>query len=165
METEMLLKIENLNWLLAAVIIILIGYVIKGASDGFVKTVFEMFSVLAAALAASVLAPYINMLIKKEVPLFSFLIGYIVCWLALKYICMTLDLISRLPLINELNKAAGVLAGLFRGIVIVWILFIVITVFRETAWGSTAFALIKESQLLERLYEGNLILKLAGAFF
>ena len=111
------------------------------------------------------MAPYINTVLKSDAPLFAFLIGYFVCWLALKYVCAALDIISRLPIINELNKAAGLLAGLFRGIIMVWILFIIITVFRETTWGGTALELIADSDILETIYQSNLILKLAKVFF
>lgn len=159
------LDVEQLNWLMVAVIIIIAGYMIKGGADGFIKTVFEMFSVLAAAAAASFMAPYINTVLKSDAPLFAFLIGYFVCWLVLKYACAALDIISRLPIINELNKAAGLFAGLFRGIIMVWILFIIITVFRETAWGNMALGLIEDSHILKTLYQSNLILKLAKVFF
>lgn len=155
----------QLNWLLIAVIIIIAGYVIKGGADGFVKTVFEMFAVIVAAIAAAFLAPYIDTVLNKEAPLFSFLLGYFVCWFALKYACMALDIISRLPIINELNKAAGLLAGLLRGIIMVWILFIIITVFRETVWGGIALGMIEDSHILRSVYQSNLILKLAKVFF
>lgn len=156
---------EQINWLLVIVGAIALYYTVKGGADGFIRTVFEMFSVLAAALAASLAAPYINSVLKTGAPLFSFLIGYAVFWLVLKYVCAALDLISKLPIINELNKAAGILAGLFRGIFMIWLLFIVITVFREASWGTAALEMIGESRLLTKLYDGNLILRLAKVFF
>lgn len=156
---------EQINILLIVVALIVLCYTVKGASDGFVVTVFEMFSVLVAAAAASMLAPYVNSMLKKDIPLMAFLIAYLVLWLTLKYVCAALDLISKLPIINELNKAAGILAGLFRGIIMVWILFIVITVFRFTDWGAMALEMVKGNQILLKLYQSNLILKLANAFF
>lgn len=156
---------EQINILFVVAAIMILCYTVKGASDGFVVTVFEMFSVLVAAVAASILAPYVNSMLKKDIPLMAFLIAYLVLWLALKYVCAALDLISKLPIINELNKAAGILAGLFRGIFMVWILFIVITVFRFTEWGAAALEMVKANRILGELYQSNLILKLAEAFF
>lgn len=156
---------EQINWLLILAGIIAVYYTAKGGSDGFIRTIFEMFSVLAAALAAALAAPYINSILKIEAPLFSFLIGYVVFWLGLKYACAALDLISKLPIINELNKAAGVLTGLFRGIFMIWILLIVITVFQNTTWGQAAMEMVAQSSILEKLYDSNLILRLAKVFF
>lgn len=160
-----ILDIGQMNWLLLLVLVILLFYTVKGSSDGFVLTLFEMFSVLAAATAASVVAPYINGMLKKEAPLLAFLAAFLLFWLALRVVCTALNLISKLPIINELNKAAGILAGLFRGIMTVWILFIVITVFRTTSWGIAALELIEQNRLLKELYQSNLILRLSSVFF
>ncbi len=165
MDIEEMINTGQLNWFLIIVGAIVLSYMLKGAADGFIRTVFEAFSVLAAAAAASFTAPYINNILKTEAPLFSFLAAYMAFWLLLKYVCAALDLISKLPVINELNKAAGVFAGLLRGIFMVWILFIVVTVFQATAWGGAAIEQIERSRLLERLYDGNLLLKLAKVFF
>lgn len=160
-----MINTEEINVLFVLAAGIALFYTAKGGKDGFIRTVFEMFSVLAAAVAAAFAAPYINELLKTGAPLFAFLIGYVVFRLLLKYVCAALDLISRLPVINELNKAAGLLAGLFRGIFLIWILFIGITVFRETSWGSAGMAMIEENQMLGKLYSSNLILWLAEMFF
>lgn len=155
----------QLNWLLIITIGIILFYMIKGGAEGFIRTVFEMFSVLVAAAAASFLAPYINKILKVDAPLFSFLIGYFIVWLVLKYTCVVLDIMAKLPIINEFNKATGILAGLVRGVFMVWILFIIITVFRETQMGGNAMEMIMENRILEQLYQGNLIYKLARLFF
>ncbi len=158
------MNIEELNWLLVAVIVILLYYVIKGITDGFVRTIYEMFSVVIVAAAAAFCAPYISEILHIEVTQASFLTGYIILWLALKLLCNALDIISKLPILNALNKAAGVLVGLFRGILMVWLLFILITVFEETTWGSAAMEMLKQSRILQRLYDANLILRLLKIF-
>lgn len=165
MEIEQVFDISKVNWLLVIAVAIVLCYALKGAADGFIRTVFAMFSALAAAIAAAFAAPYMNGMLKTGAPLFSFLVSYVAFWLLLKYACEALDLISKLPVIHELNKTAGILVGLLRGIFMVWLLFIVITVFRKTALGSEAMGLIGESRILEELYKNNLILTLSKVFF
>ena len=159
------LDFTQLNWALVVVVILIAGYTIKGGSEGLIRTIFEMFSVLVAAAAASFAAPYLDNLLKIKAPLFSFLIGYLIFWLALKYVCEALDILSKLPIINELNKITGLFLGFIRGVFVVWILFIIITAFGEMEWGNTVMNMIKESRLLNQLYQKNLLLKLAKFFF
>lgn len=158
-------QLSGFNLLFAGVIVILILFMAKGGHDGFVRTVFEMFSVLVATVAASFFAPVLSRIFGIKIPTLSFLIAYIILRVALRFACTALNLISKLPIINELNKAAGVLAGLFRGILIVWLVFIAIAAFSATEWGAAGMKMIQENGFLQTLYQNNLLLKLANMFF
>ncbi len=79
--------------------------------------------------------------------------------IGLALLCETLDIISKLPLINGLNKTAGLLAGLLHGIIVVWIGCIFLTVLSSTKWVQTVFELINESTFLSTVYNNNLLLK------
>jgi len=74
-------------------------------------------------------------------------------------LCIALDLISKLPLLNGVNKTAGLLAGLLHGLVIVWVFFLIITVFGGTKIGQQALEMIGESEILSFIYNNNLLLK------
>ncbi len=87
-----------------------------------------------------------------------FLIIVLFITIGLAIICETLDIISKLPLINGLNKTAGLLAGLLHGIVVVWIGCIFLTILGSTEWGKTLFSLINESTFLSTIYNNNLLL-------
>lgn len=88
-----------------------------------------------------------------------FIIVMLLVMIILGIISKALDLISKLPLINGLNKTAGLLAGLLHGIIITWIGFIVLTMFSSTNIGKTMFLLINESKFLTMVYDNNLLLK------
>lgn len=88
-----------------------------------------------------------------------FLICFIIILVVLKILCFTLDIISKLPILNEINKLAGFALGLLQGLIILWIGCIILTAFGSTEWGQSAFSMIKESKLLEFIYNNNLILK------
>ncbi|WFR57591.1 CvpA family protein [Anaerocolumna sp. AGMB13025] len=88
-----------------------------------------------------------------------FLVIVLFITIGLALLCETLDIISKLPLINGLNKTAGLLAGLLHGIIVVWIGCIFLTLLSSTEWGKTIFELINKSEFLSTLYNNNLLLK------
>ena len=89
----------------------------------------------------------------------SFIITFIVLLILLWAICIALDIVSKLPLINQINKTAGSLAGLIHGLVVVWLFFILVTVFGSSSLGQKALEMIGDSQILSFVYNNNFILK------
>lgn len=88
-----------------------------------------------------------------------FLCVFLIISIVLSVICIALDIISKLPVINGLNKTAGLLAGLIQGIVVVWIGFLILTAFAGTKFGQSAFELINSNTFLSVLYNNNMLLK------
>lgn len=89
----------------------------------------------------------------------SFLITYVVVTILLYAVCAALNIISKLPIINGLNKTAGLLVGLFEGLLVIWMLCIVLTAFSSTEAAQKLYELIQESQFLSCLYNNNLLLR------
>ncbi len=88
----------------------------------------------------------------------SFLVIMVIILIGLALLCEALNIISKLPIINGLNKTAGLLAGLLQGIVVVWIGCIVLTVLGGTKLGQNMFEMINESTFLSIIYNNNLLL-------
>lgn len=88
----------------------------------------------------------------------AFLIVMVIIMIGLALLCEALNIISKLPIINGLNKSAGLLAGLIQGIVIVWIGCIFLTVLGGTKLGKNIFELIDENTFLSIIYNNNLLL-------
>jgi uncharacterized membrane protein required for colicin V production len=89
----------------------------------------------------------------------SFIVTFIVILILLWVICIALDIISKLPLLNQINKLAGFLAGLVHGLVVIWLFFILLTVFQSTALGQKAMDMIGESMILSLIYNNNFLLQ------
>lgn len=87
-----------------------------------------------------------------------YIVVMIIVAIGLAVISETLNLISKLPVINGLNKTAGLLVGLLHGLLIVWVGFICVTVLGSTAFGQYLFRLINDSVVLSTLYNNNLLL-------
>lgn len=88
----------------------------------------------------------------------SFVITFIVLLIALRIICMLLDIISKLPVIHQINKLTGLIAGFIRGMITIWLLCIVLTMFSGSNFGKDCFEMINESVFLSIIYNNNFIL-------
>ena len=89
----------------------------------------------------------------------AFIITYLIVTILLFAVCIALNIISKLPIINGLNKTAGLLVGLFEGLLVIWMLCIVLTAFSSTESAQKLFEMIKESQFLSCLYDNNLLIR------
>lgn len=94
----------------------------------------------------------------------AFLITMLVVMIVVRSVVYALGLISDLPVIGGLNRIAGGLLGMGTWLAIVWVLFIVITLFYDTAAAKICFENIEDSQLLTFLYEKNILLNFITKF-
>jgi Colicin V production protein. len=88
----------------------------------------------------------------------AFSLTFIVILILLWVISIALDIISKLPLLNQINKLAGLVAGFVHGVILVWLLFIILTVFSSSEIGQKAMVMISENQFLSLLYNYNYLL-------
>lgn len=248
-----------MNWLLISVVVFLGVFLIRGYSNGLIKTVFSVFAVLIALILAVTISPYVskalqgnervfgfveakvaasatllkgkaegipgtsetegtpgildtegagllgtemlgteqtnminqlslpkslkNELIKNNNPevykLFkvdnfqSYITNYIACiilnaisfamvfligLIGIRILANTLDGVSKLPIINEMNKIGGGLIGFIYGLLILWVLCIVLTALSSTGIGVAVFGYINSSRLLTLIYDNNVLL-------
>lgn len=89
----------------------------------------------------------------------SFAITYVILIILLRVLCIVLNIISKLPVIHQINKMTGLAAGLIQGLIIVWLLCIVLVSFSGTGWGKSCYEMINQNDFLGLLYNNNLILK------
>ena len=90
----------------------------------------------------------------------SFVITWLIVasfiWLAV----MTLDVIANLPVIHGINQILGLGLGAGQALVIVWIIFLVITIFGGTEIGKELLKMIEKSAILDQLYKWNVLLNI-----
>lgn len=92
----------------------------------------------------------------------SFTVAFIIISIILRATVFTLDIIANLPVIKGINRYAGLAFGLAQGLVIVWIGFLIITIFSTTEFGEPLYSFIQKSQILLFLYNNNFLLQLFG---
>lgn len=80
--------------------------------------------------------------------------------LVLRMTVLTLDNLAKLPVLNSINKAFGMVLGAAQGLLVVWVAFLVITAFGNTDAGRKLLEMIHESPILDFLYNINIFLKI-----
>ncbi len=88
----------------------------------------------------------------------AFSVTFIVLLVLLWIISIALNIISKLPFLNQINKTGGLLAGLLHGLVVVWLFFIVLTVFESSELGQEAMTLIGGNEILSFIYNNNFLI-------
>ena len=71
----------------------------------------------------------------------SYVLAYILSTIMIRLIVYVLDLIAGLPVLKTANKLTGGAVGFLKGIVFIWIAFLVLTVLCSTEIGKTALEL------------------------
>lgn len=126
----------------------------------------EVYDILDITNFHDYIVTYITSMIFNGI---AYLIAYILSIIILRIISGALDIISKLPLIHGINKVGGLGIGLIHGLLIVWIFFIVITVFSNTSFGEGCFEAINQSSILSIIYDNNILLhyimNIAQSFF
>ena len=72
--------------------------------------------------------------------------------------------IEKIPVIRGLNRLGGGLLGIGTGLIIVWVLFIVITLLYDTQIGKACLDSIMEDKFLTNLYNSNILMNYITKF-
>lgn len=94
-----------------------------------------------------------NVIINAIAFVFTLIIAIIVLFI----LCNALNVLAKLPILRQINEAAGAVAGVAEGVLLVWILFVILTMFATSSFGSSSLALIAENPVLDFLYKNNLV--------
>lgn len=85
---------------------------------------------------------------------------FIISKLILIFINVFVDLIGKLPIIKQFNKAGGTIYGVIQGILIVYIVFAVISLIAPMLNNTDFLEQINNSLIGNMVYNNNIILKL-----
>lgn len=66
-----------------------------------------------------------------------------------------LNIVDHIPLLRQVNRIAGMLVGGFKGILVIWVAMLVLTIFCNTSWGAECMGLIEQDILAKIIYEYN----------
>ena len=88
----------------------------------------------------------------------AYIVVFVIVIIILQIIVRAINLVSKLPVINTMNKLGGAIIGLIRGLIIVWIGLIAVTMLGSTRTGVQMYEQINNSKPLSYLYSNNVIL-------
>ena len=87
----------------------------------------------------------------------SYLISYILANLILRVLTCVLNAIAELPVIHGANRLTGGIVGIAKGILLIWVALLILTVFCSTEIGQKGLALVEEDSFLSLLYKHDIL--------
>lgn len=87
----------------------------------------------------------------------AFIILFVVIVVAIRTAVMLLDIISKLPILNFLNKSGGAVCGLLEALLVVWIVCIIVTAFGTMEWARIVLEEIDNNVFLSFIYSNNIL--------
>ena len=95
----------------------------------------------------------------KLVETITLLLIYIIVKIALKFISALSDLITKLPLLKQINKTGGIIYGIVKGVVLVYTILAVVYLISPLL-NNTVSDNIDKSIITKTIYNNNIILNL-----
>ncbi len=121
----------------------------------------EIYKTLGVTKFSEYIGSYLAKLIADII---SFLVVLIAVSIGVRVALFLLGIIEKIPVVGGMNRIAGGAVGLGTGLVIVWVLFIIITLMYDTQLGATCFAQIEENKFLSYLYSNNILMNFITKF-
>lgn len=90
---------------------------------------------------------------------------FIIISIIFRIIMFIADIISKLPIINGVNRFVGTILGVVQGILIIWVLCIALTAFSGTTYGQKIFEMVNDSLFLTFIYNNNLLINIVTSLF
>ena len=111
------------------------------------------------SLLAETFSEYLSHSIAKmAIGSISLIFTFLLVSIFMNLLVGMLDGIFSLPVLSLLNRVGGAVLGVVQGVFLIWICFLIITLFWDAAWAQEATALIKENEITCFLYENNILL-------
>lgn len=121
----------------------------------------EIYETLGVTRFTDYVGSYLAKLIANII---GYLLTFVVVSIVGRVIIGMLGIIGKLPVIGGLNRIGGAVVGLGTGLVIVWVVFIFITLLYDTEIGKTCFENIAENGFLTNLYNNNILMNYITKF-
>lgn len=77
--------------------------------------------------------------------------------IALRFITALADSIAKLPIIHQINKAGGLVYGLLRGILIIYVALLILTISGQINPNNTVNQSVDQSYLGKTMYQNNIL--------
>ena len=118
----------------------------------------EIYSDLGVQTFAQYVANYMTRLL---INILAFLATFVLVTIILRAVVFALDIVSDLPMLGALNHLAGGVIGMGLALVVVWLMFIALTVLYMTSMGKGLYDTVMSNDILRMIYENNPIMNLA----
>jgi uncharacterized membrane protein required for colicin V production len=94
----------------------------------------------------------------------AFVVVYIVAKLVLFLISEVIKKTAKLPVIRSFDKVGGMIFGLLEGVLVIWVLFMILFMFKASDTFKPVFELINRSKIALFMYNNNILLNLVSSY-
>lgn len=85
------------------------------------------------------------------------LILYVAIRIALKFVTALANLVSKLPILNQFNKLGGIIYGILRGLLIVYIMLLLVNLSGEIEPQNKVYTSVQQSYIGKMMNENNIL--------
>lgn len=116
-------------------------------------------------LGVKTFAEYVGeFLAQLIIHMVAFLCTFLLVTILVRAVVFALDIVANLPVLGFFNRLAGGAVGLLIALIIIWFLFIIVTLMYVTSVGREMYQTIQSNAILKIIYDYNPLLKLAMNF-
>lgn len=153
---------EIYHIILIAVVLILLGGAVKGFQNGFVTEVSNVISLIAALVVVAIFVMGVKEYMQDEmvhvIVLVIALLLVVTVYKVVNFILASLKIIMKLPVASGLNRFLGIVLGTVKGLVVIWLFFIIISSFSLGQMNQVILDAVHKNVFLEFLYNNNLLI-------
>lgn len=161
-----------MNWLLICIVLLIAGNMVWGFEKGLLRVLYSMLGWIVVLAMAVLLTPQVGIWLQSCTSIregigsqaTAFFLIMLVGRILLGSVVGILDLIAKLPLLHQVNRFLGILAGLFKGLFLTQLLLWGVELFEMTAVGKSLMDCICTSPVLCWLYENNVVKDIITSF-
>ena len=103
-----------------------------------------------------VMVKYVSDLIFNVV---TFVVSFLVVFILLRIIFGFVSVLAKLPVLKQINGAAGAVAGFIMGLAFIWLAFAILTIFGSSTLSKSVFEAVNDNAILSFIYDKNFIMK------
>ena len=119
----------------------------------------EMYDELGVTTFPQYIGAYVARLV---INIIAFILTFIVVTVIIRAVVFALDIVSELPVIGFFNHLAGGALGIGIALIIVWILFMIVTLMYTTAVGKEIYEMVQNNSILKLIYDCNPVMRMAA---
>lgn len=153
-----------MNYMVIAVLVILGFGLVRGYFKGIVGEIGTIIALVLSVVGMALFVTLIDKSLDREfgdaIMAGMFILVFIILVQVVKVILSAVKLLSKLPLINGMNKFLGTVLGIIEGVLLVWVAFIVITRYDVLGKSTEMIDLLNENTFTMYLYKFNFLARL-----
>ncbi|MDE5863333.1 MAG: CvpA family protein [Lachnospiraceae bacterium] len=91
-----------------------------------------------------------------------FLFLVLFCRLFFYFLGKSVGSLTKLPIVRSIDKVGGGMLGAMKGLMLIWIFFLLLSITSPFAWSREVITQISQSPILKLLYDNNVLLDIVG---